>query len=250
MPSSQIVSLDKYYGLVIYKAQKIFRTLPKLARMKIELNDMIQEGFIGLLKATDRYDPKKGASFSTFASFYIDGAVKDYLRKQDPLTQKERLEVKELESAKQKLTQSLNRKPSLSDIAQALGVTEEEVIRRQDLEKTIISQEDLHQSDEEEGTQIAQELPSFDESGPEKEITTGELWNDVNDCLKEALDFGERAVLTLRILGELTLKKVAQVLNMDINKVHRQEKKARGKMKYCLEDKGWEVTDIVEIYTE
>ena len=93
MPSSQRVSLDQYYGLVVYKAQKIFRTLPKLARKKIELNDLIQEGFIGLLKAADRYDPKKGASFSTFASFYIDGAVKDYLRRQDPLTQKGRLEV-------------------------------------------------------------------------------------------------------------------------------------------------------------
>ncbi len=88
MPSSQRVSLYQYYGLVVYKAQKIFRTLPKLARKKIELNDLVQEGFLGLLKAADKYDPKKGASFSTFASHYIDGAVKDYLRKQDPLTQK------------------------------------------------------------------------------------------------------------------------------------------------------------------
>jgi len=250
MPSSQIVSLDKYYGLVIYKAQKIFRTLPEVAIKKIELNDLIQEGFIGLLKAADRYDPKKGASFSTFSSFYIDGAVKDYLRKQDPLTQKQRQEAKELVSAKQKLAQSLNRKPSISDIAQALVVTEEEARKRQDLEKTIISLEELHQPNEEEGTQIAQELPSFDESDPEKEITTGELWRDVNDCLQETLTYGERAVLTLRTLGEVTLKKAAQVLNMDINKVHRHEKKARGKMKFCLEDKGWEVTDIVEIYTE
>jgi hypothetical protein len=35
---------------------------------------------------------------------------------------------------------------------------------------------------------------------------------------------------------------------MDINKIHRLEKKARGKMKYCLENKGWNVTDIVEFY--
>jgi len=250
MLSSQIESLDKYYGLVIYKAQKIFLTLPEMARKRIELNDLIQEGFIGLLKAADRYDPKKGTSFSTFSSLYIDGAVKDYLRKQDSLTQKGRLEVKELESTKQKLTQSLNREPAVSEMAQALGVTEKEVRKRQGLEKVIISLEDLHQPDEEGSEQVIQKLPSYDESGPENEITIGELWDDVNDCLKEALDYGERAVLTLRTLGELTLKKVAQVLNMDINKVHRKEKKARGKMKFCLEDKGWEVTDILEIYTD
>ena len=250
MPSSQIVSLDKYYGLVIYKAQKIYSTLPTEARKRVELNDLIQEGFIGLLKAANRYDPKRKTSFSTFANLYIDGAVKDYLRKQDPLTQKKRREVKELDRAKEKLMQSSGREPSVSELAQFLGVNEEEVRRRQGLNKVIFSLEDLHQFAEEKTGQIVQELPSFDGSDPEKEITSGELWNDVNDCLKEALSYGERAVLTLRNLGELTLKEVAEILNIDINKAHRQEKKARDKMKYCLEDKGWEVTDIVEIYPE
>jgi len=46
MPSSQIVNLDKYYGLVIYKAQKIFHTLLEIAKKRIELNDLIQEGFM------------------------------------------------------------------------------------------------------------------------------------------------------------------------------------------------------------
>ncbi len=250
MPSSQIVSPDKYYGLVIYKAQKIYSTLPAEARKRIELNDLIQEGFIGLLKAANRYDPKRKTSFSTFASLYIDGAVKDYLRKQDPLTQKKRQEVKELDRAKEKLMQSSGWEPSVSELARALSITEDEVRRKQGLGKVIFSLEDIHQSEKEGRDQSVQELPSFDESDPEKEITAVELWNDVNDCLKEALSYDERAVLTLRILGELTLKKAAQVLNMDINKVHRQEKKARGKMKFCLEDKGWMVTDIVEIYTE
>ena len=250
MPSSQIVSLDKYYGLVIYKAQKIYSTLPAEARKRIELNDLIQEGFIGLLKAANRYDPKRKTSFSTFAILYIDGAVKDYLRKQDPLTQKKRQEVKELDRAKEKLMQSSGWEPSVSELARALSITEDEVRRKQGLGKVIFSLEDIHQSEKEGRDQSVQELPSFDESDPEKEITAVELWNDVNDCLKEALSYDERAVLTLRILGELTLKKAAQVLNMDINKVHRQEKKARGKMKFCLEDKGWMVTDIVEIYTE
>ena len=64
MAPSQIINLNSYYGLVIYKAKKLYNKLPEAVRNKIELNDLIQEGLIGLVNAANRYDPKREASFS------------------------------------------------------------------------------------------------------------------------------------------------------------------------------------------
>jgi RNA polymerase sigma factor for flagellar operon FliA len=250
MASSQTINLNDYYGLVIYKAKKSYYRLPEAARNKTELNDLIQVGFIGLIKAADRYDSNKGASFATFSSLYIDGAVKDYLRKQDLLTQKERAAVKALEQAEEDLIQSLSAKPTVSELSIALRVSEDEVRRIQHLKKTICSIEEICQHGERGQMNFKQELPAFENPNPEVEIARKELWEDVDECLKNALMRYERSVLSLRTLGELTLKKTGQLLNIDINKVHRLEKKARGKMKYCLEGKGWSVTDIIEIFTD
>jgi len=244
MASSQILNLEDYYGLAIYKAKKVFNNLPERAKNKIDLNDLIQEGLIGLIKAANNYNPKKGASFGTFSNFYIEGALKDYLRKQDPLTQKERGEVKALYLGEEKITYTTNMKPLVSELAEALGVSEDEVRKIQRLKKSFISLDQIGQTD------FKGELLAFKNPGPQAEIAKKELWKDVNECLKNTLKHYERAVLSLRTLGELTLKKTAQLLGMDINKVHRLEKKARGKMKCCLENKGWEVTDIIEIFTE
>jgi len=244
MAGSQITNLEEYYGLAIYKAKKIYNKLPETARKKIELNDLIQESFIGLINAAHGYNPGRGASFATYSNIRIEGALLDYLRKQDPLTQKERSEVKALDRAEEKLIQLLPMKPSVSELSEVLGVSEDELRRIQRLKKTFLSLDEKEQSD------FTQELPALENPDPQAEIAKKELWKDVNECLMTALKHYERAVLSFRTLGELTLKKTAQILSVDINKVHRLEKKARGKMKYCLEGKGWSVTDIIEIFVE
>ena len=244
MDTSQIINLNDYYGFAIYKAKKVFKKLPEKAKNKIDLNELTQESLIGLMKAANKYNPKKGASFATFSAIYIDGALKDYLRKQDPLTQKERGKVKALDRAEEKIWQTHFMEPSVSGLAEVLGVSENEVRKIQRLKKTFLSLDENGQTD------FTRELPALKNPDPQAEIAKKELWKDMNECLKNALKHYERAVLSLRTLGELTLKKTAQILTIDINKVHRLEKKARSKMKHCLEDKGWEVTDIIEIFTE
>lgn len=249
MAVSPITNLDEYYGLAIYKAKKSYYRLPEAVRNQIELNDLIQESFIGLIKAANKYDPKKGTSFATFCGFFIEGALLDYLRKLDPLTQKERSEVKALDRAEKMLSQSSYAKPSVSELAKALDISEDEVRRIQRLKKTIISIEEIHKPDDKDQNKFAQELPDAENPHPHVEIAKKDLWQDVNACFKNALIHHERDVLTLRNLGELTLKKTAQILKLDIIKVHRVEKKAQAKMKFCLEEKGWSVTDIIEIFS-
>lgn len=54
------------------------------SKNRIELDDLRQEAYIGLIKAATRFNPNKGAKFSTFAQHWIEGSVRDYLRSMDP----------------------------------------------------------------------------------------------------------------------------------------------------------------------
>jgi RNA polymerase sporulation-specific sigma factor len=57
-------------GLVYYLVLKNNNNIPD--------DDLAQEGFIALIKATERFDPDKGTLFATFAASYIDGYIKTY----------------------------------------------------------------------------------------------------------------------------------------------------------------------------
>jgi RNA polymerase sigma factor FliA len=62
-------------------AVKILQTLPP----HIEPDELIASGYLGLVEAAEKYDPRRGVSFSTFAYYRIRGAIFDGLRKNDSL---------------------------------------------------------------------------------------------------------------------------------------------------------------------
>src|SRR5262247_3660790 len=68
--------ITQYTPYVRSIAGKIKKTIAK----EIEFDDLVEYGMIGLLEAADRYDPKHGANFMTFAYYRIRGAIYDGLR--------------------------------------------------------------------------------------------------------------------------------------------------------------------------
>lgn len=253
MAPSLIINLDKYYGLVRYRAKKVHNLLLQAGKKEIELKELIQEGFVGLAEARNSYDPKKGVAFATFALYRIDGAIRDYLRSLDPLTQRERQKVKELDRAREELIRSLGRQPCIRELAQALAISEGDVKKREALRVVILSLEKLIQSAEESEKQKLWEIPSGSPD-PEEELIINftekertRLATDVNNCLEKALHNEERTVLTQRVLGDIPLQLLGRFLNISKDTVRRRELEARRKMRQCLESKGWEVSDIIEL---
>ena len=95
------------------------------------VEDLIQVGSIGLIKAIDRFDPDRGVELSTYATPTIMGEIKRYFRDKGWAVKVPRalqdLNVR-LNRVVEQLTVDLNRSPSIADMAKACGVSEEEVL--------------------------------------------------------------------------------------------------------------------------
>jgi RNA polymerase sigma-B factor len=94
------------------------------------LEDLQSEGYLGLIRAVDRYTPNRGTRFSTFAMHLISGQIRHYLRDRGHLIRQPAW-LQELDARVQKVTneleQRLQRPPTVSEIASAANLSEEGV---------------------------------------------------------------------------------------------------------------------------
>src|SRR3990172_659837 len=89
----------------------------------IELGDLIQDGMIGLIDASHRFDESRGIKFETFAERRVRGAMIDALRR-DAWPRGVRRQRRELETAREELRRELGAEPSLADLAARVGSDE------------------------------------------------------------------------------------------------------------------------------
>ncbi|MET9319273.1 SigB/SigF/SigG family RNA polymerase sigma factor [Streptomyces sp. NPDC003038] len=96
-----------------------------------DIEDIVQVGTIGLIKAIDRFDPARENEFSTLAMPYITGEIKRHFRDTSwAVRVPRRLQELRIDiaKAKEELTAALDRSPTVADLAEHLSLSEEEVI--------------------------------------------------------------------------------------------------------------------------
>lgn len=93
----------------------------------VDRDELYGAACLGLVEAAQRFDPSKGFSFSTWAEYRIRGAVLDYARSQDRLSQVGRRDARELGLANDRLHRELGRPPSQQEVATELRWSVEKV---------------------------------------------------------------------------------------------------------------------------
>ncbi|APX93011.1 RNA polymerase sigma factor FliA [Halomonas sp. 1513] len=110
--------LEQYLPLVRRQALALQVKLPA----SVELDDLIQAGMVGLLDCLNRFDAGQGASFTTYASQRIRGAMIDELRSRDWVPRSVRRNARALDEAMRRTEQRLGRAADEQEIADELGI--------------------------------------------------------------------------------------------------------------------------------
>ena len=191
-----------------------------------EADDMYQLACLGFLKAVDGFDLNFGTQFSTYAVPKIAGEIRRYLR--DDGAVKVSRGIKEraaaIKTARNQLTLTLSREPTLSEIAEKTGYSIEDIAVAECATATI---ESIHQVNGEEGFSLENILT---DTQSEDTFLEQMALHQAIDKLPER----EATVIKMRYFHGLTQQRVSVVLNVSQVQVSRIEKKALEKLRELM----------------
>lgn len=191
-----------------------------------EPEDLYQLGCLGFLKAIDGYDPAYGTQFSTYAVPRIAGEIRRFLRDDGAIkvsrTIKE--QAAQLRNLRNQLTLELGREPHLSEIAQASGLTVQEIAV---IDTAMLPADSLQRPAGEDGCSLEQLLPG--EAIEEKIIESVALGDAISQ-----LEPRQQAVIRMRYFRGMTQDKTAAVMGVSQVQVSRLERRALGRLKEIL----------------
>lgn len=193
----------------------------------VEMEDLIQIGSIGLLKAIDKFDLTYEVRFSTYAVPMITGEIKRLLRDDGMVKVSRSLkeEAARIYAAREVFMGEQGREPTLEELADKLQLTREEVILAMESAAQIESlQKTIYQSD---GSDIALEDKLPFEKNQQEEVLDRMLLEQ----MLGSLNTEERELIYLRFFKERTQSNIAKKMGMSQVQVSRMEKKILRRMR-------------------
>ena len=199
----------------------------------VEYDDLVGYGVFGLIDAIDKFDPAKAVKFETYASLRIRGAILDQIRKLDWIPRTVRQRQKQIDAAMRDLENELGRPANENEIAERIGISEDELTEWQTQCKAsnVVSLNEYLETGADISNESGGASRHFD--SPENAFLKEELKKKLVDAL-EILTEKEKSVVVLYYYEELTLKEISNVLEVSESRVSQLHTKALFKMKGIL----------------
>jgi len=212
-------SLEAYMPLVHSIASMVSgKGLPP----NIEYDDLVSDGTIGLMKAAENFDPKRGVKFETYASYRIRGEILDGLKSYSPVPYRVQVMVRDLakkgvksvvkRSQKEKEDEALLEKKELSESEF------KEALKR--IKKIVSASALMYLLSIEEMSEIGVEPPVAGETTPAAEVEFAELKDKIRNVVRELPPL-QRQVVELFFNQGINQKTIAAKLKLSRPKVCR-----------------------------
>jgi RNA polymerase sigma-B factor len=218
--------LVRRYDFVVKACVRRYRDSPE------SVEDLMQVGYLGLLKAISKFDPELGPNLTAYAQPCVSGELKRHFRDKrwqvrvHRTSQENMLAVRDVRAA---LTQHLGRSPNDTELAEAAGLTLEELREAGNAEAAFRPYYlDAPVSADEEATTFG-ELLGGDDPGIELAINTDALWTHWS-----TLPQRQQRILAMRFYGNMTQAEIGSRLGISQMHVSRLLDAALTRLRDCL----------------
>ena len=199
--------VERHRNIVESMAHGLATRLPR----SVDAQDLVHAGMWGLMQAIASYEPERCDQFQAFMRIRVRGAMLDELRNLDFLPRLFRRRLRERNEVKARLCMELERAPTESELAAALGISEVALLRRCEPLVWRIVRGAEGDPDEDRCEQLADDAME----SPIEALTRRELL----DVIRSSLEPVEWKVLQLHYLEGMTGKQVARRLRLSASRI-------------------------------
>lgn len=190
-----------------------------------DFEELIQVGSMGLLKAVRKFDQSFNVQFSTYAVPMIIGEIKRFLRDDGMIKVSRTHKTNAMKAwcAQERLSQRLNRNPTIDELAHECGLEQEEIISAMEATAPVESI-NFRAAGEDDDREVSDKLGTVEEEG--------KIINRV--IIKESLGIlkpKEREVIAMRYFSQKTQSQISKIIGVSQVQVSRIEKSALKKLK-------------------
>ena len=211
--------VDAYHDFVYFLARK-FQNRGE------PLDDIVQVGYLGLIKAIERFDPDLGFEFTTFATLTVAGEIKRHFRDKGTAIRFPR-RLQELHQTvvrvNEQMKNELGREPTVAELADRLGVTPDDVTEAMEIGPAYVPlslDQPIASGDGESSRSVSEQI-----GGADPELDRVEM-RDVLDRAMEHLTPRERAIMAMRFYEQMSQSEIARRLGISQMHVSRLQRAA------------------------
>ncbi len=211
--------VDAYHDFVYFLARK-FQNRGE------PLDDIVQVGYLGLIKAIERFDPDLGFEFTTFATLTVAGEIKRHFRDKGTAIRFPR-RLQELHQSvvrvNEEMKNQLGREPSVPELAERLGVRAEDVMEAIEMGPAYMPlslDQPIGSADGQESRVVAEQIGTVD-----PELDRVEM-RDLLDRAMVHLTPRERSIMAMRFYEQMSQSEIARRLGISQMHVSRLQRAA------------------------